>query len=243
MRFAQASFLLLSMLLMSALPTLQSTDQPLTQPNGSRSVQIKIPDRASPLSVRRPDSGGDRGQAQDAAALPDADEVTLQFVREHQPELAKLLEFLKSKQSGDYRQAMNESAKVRQRLQTIKGRDAELYEVELAIWKNAAQLRLLAASLSVKAKKLGDQDRAKLEELIKRENELTIKRLQLEKARAESRLAQLSQQLTKRQEQSDNVVAKALKTWEHRIEKSGGKSKAKTTTESQRQKSKPGVTK
>jgi hypothetical protein len=220
--------------LLSVPTALRSTDQPLVQP-GSNFSRPSSPAQQSPQVA---DDSGDTAASQRRKdeARPmrsaDADEATLEFVREHQPELAKLLEFLKSKQSDDYREAMAESAKVRQRLQSIKGRDAELYEVELAIWKNAAQLRLLAASLSVKSKKVSDADRARLKELITRENELTIKRLELDKARAESRLAQLSQQLTKRQEQTDNVIAKGLKTWEHRIEKSSGKLKSKTTDSS-----------
>lgn len=163
---------------------------------------------------------------QDSSSKPvsstnlESEDSVLDFVKEHQPELADLLGFLKKKKSKDYDVAMRESRKVRDRLLSIKARDSELYDVELAIWKNSAQIRLLAAAVSAKSKKLDEQDHARLEELIKRENELNIKRLSLEKTRLESRLNQLSQQLTRRQEQSESVIAKSMKTWETRIERS-----------------------
>ncbi len=155
-----------------------------------------------------------------------AEKAVFEFVKEHQPEMADLLTFLKKKKSKDYHEAMRESRKVRERLMSIKDRDPEMYTVELAVWKNSAQIRLLAAAASAKGK-LGEEDRAKLEELIKHENELNIQRLTLEKARLESRLQQLSQQLSRREEQADSVVTKSLKVWEARIQRSGAKSKKK----------------
>ncbi len=159
------------------------------------------------------------------------EQATLEFVREHQPELAKLLEFLKDRKAKEYREAINESYKVRNRLRGIKDRDAELYEVELNLWKNAAQLRLLAASVAVRSKEksLSDDNRDQLRKLLERENELTIQRLKIEKNRAEARLTQVSQQLSKRQEQSESYINKGLKSWENRIEKSKPKSKPKSS--------------
>ena len=182
----------------------------------------------------RADQPGDRdSQANQSAkvdgqeASEDADKAVLEFIKEHQPELAELLSFMKKKKSKDYSEAMRESRKVRERLLGIKDRDPDMYGVELDIWKNAAQIRLLAAAVSAKSNKLNQDDRTRLEELIKRENELTIKRLSLEKARLESRLSQLSQQMARRQEQAESVQAKSLKVWETRIERSGAKPKKK----------------
>ncbi len=163
------------------------------------------------------------------ASDDETEKAVLAFVAEHQPQLAELLNFMKKKKSKDYNEAMRESHKVRDRLLSIKDRDPEMYSVELAIWKNAAEIRLLAASVSVKSNRLGPEERTRLEELIKRENELNIQRLNLEKARIESRLSQLNQQISRRQEQADAVIGKSLKTWENRIERSGAKPKKKET--------------
>lgn len=174
------------------------------------------------------DSQANQSAPKDAKeASEEADKAVLEFVKEHQPELADLLSFMKKKKSKDYNEAMRESRKVRDRLLGIKDRDPDLYAVELDIWKNAAKIRLLAASVSAKSNQLGSEDRAHLAELIKRENDLTIQRLNLEKARLEARLNQLSQQLNRRQEQSESVQAKSLKVWENRIERSGAKAKKK----------------
>lgn len=177
------------------------------------------------LAAQTDDKTPPARQSAKAEANDDTDEAAekavLDFVKEHQPELAELLKFMKNKKSKDYKEAMRESRKVRDRLVGMKDRDPELYAVELAIWKNAAQIRLLAASVSAKSNKLGQEDRLRLEELVKRENDLNIKRLGVEKARLESRIGQLSTQLTRRQEQAESVINKSLKTWEARIERSG----------------------
>jgi len=148
---------------------------------------------------------------------PAADVATLDFVRAHQPDLAVLLDFLKTKRPSDYRGAVNEIRRVRDRLENLKQRDHELHDIELALWQNSSQLNLLAAAASANGKRLSEADRSKLTELVKRENELTIQRLKLEKTRAEARLEQLDQQLSKRQDQADSMISKGVKSWENRI--------------------------
>ena len=159
-----------------------------------------------------------------------SDAATLEFVKLQEPELAELLSFMKTRRNKDYNAALDEIRRVRERLEGLKNRDRELHDVELALWRNAAQLRLWAAAVSASAKTLGEADRAKLKELIERENDLTLQRLNIDKARAETRLEQLKQQIAKRQEQAESVVAKGIKTWESRIERPG-KAKNKVSNE------------
>ena len=163
-----------------------------------------------------------------ANTADDTDAATLDFVREHQPELAELLQYLKSKRGSDYADAIKDIRRVRERLENLRKRDRELHDVELALWKNSAQLRLWAASLSASNKRLTPADRSKLTHLVTRENELMTKRLTLEKARTEARLEQLNQQLGKRQEQGASMIAKGIKAWESRIERTATKNKNKT---------------
>lgn len=158
-------------------------------------------------------NGAEVGQPTDSAA----DVATLEFVRTHQPDLAVLLDFLKSKRPDDYRGAVNEIQRVRERLENLKKRDAELHDIELALWQNSAQLNLLAAAVSAAGKKMSEADRSKLSDLVKRENELSIQRLKLEKTRHEARLEQLNQQISKRQDQADGIVSRGIKSWESRI--------------------------
>jgi len=175
-------------------------------------------------------SGSTTASAVTESSELENEKAVTQFVKEHQPELADLLDFLKSKKPKDYKEAMRESRKVRDRLLGIKDRDQELYEVELAIWKNSAQIRLLVASVSARSNKLSHEDRDRLAQLVKRENELSIQRLKLEKVRLESRLNQMSQQLERREEQADSLINKSMKTWETRIERAGKPKKKDTSS-------------
>lgn len=189
-----------------------AADEPKSRPDTqSKKLSAVVPNSPQP-------SDGD----------DEADASTLSFVRLHQPELANLLQYLKSKRSSDYRDALKEIRRVRERLENLKKKDQELHDVELALWQNSAQLRLWAASISVSSKRLSEADRSKLTQLVTRENELMTRRLTLEKARTEARLEQLNQQLSKRVDQSESIIAKGIKTWESRIERPAGKNKNKT---------------
>lgn len=158
----------------------------------------------------------------------ESDAATLAFVRQYQPELASLLKYLKANRRADYDDALKEIRRVRERLENLKKRDQELHDVELALWQNSAQLRLWAASVSASGKRLDEADRHKLAELVERENQLVTQRLTLEKARTEARLEQINQQLSKRQAQSESIIAKGIKAWESRIERPNGKAKKQT---------------
>ena len=185
-------------------------------------------DRSRGQGTRAADADARRTvTAEFAGAEDEADAATLAFVREYQPELANLLQYLRSKRSSDYGDALKEIRRVRERLENLKKRDRELHDVELALWQNSAQLRLWAASVSASGKRLDVADRNKLAELVTRENELTTRRLTLEKARTEARLEQLNQQLNKRQAQSESLISRGIKTWESRIERPNANAKAK----------------
>lgn len=203
----------------------------------SRLAQAERPLSQSPTEGARVDSPNARDRQSDTPSengpmTAAADVATLEFVQMQEPELAKLLGFMKTKRNVDYRQAIEEIRRVRERLDTLQKRDQELYDVELAIWRNAAQLRLWAASISASSKKLSDSDRTKLTQLLTSENELTLKRLNIDKLRAEARLEQVRQQIARR-EQTESVIAKGVKTWEGRIERPLNKKNKATTAGSQ----------
>ena len=205
--------------------TLAADDSAALAGGNTQSSSSVLPDNGRAFPVRA--NNAQRSNAEDGSNADDVDAETLAFVREHQPELADLLQFLKTKRGSDYDSAIKEIRRVRDRLENLKKRDAELHDVELALWQNSAQLRLWAASVSAASKKLSDADRKKLNFLVTRENELTSQRLKLEKARTEARLELLDQQLKKRQAQSQSMIARGIKVWEGRIERPMDKSKNK----------------
>ena len=141
----------------------------------------------------------------------------LAFVEEHQPELAKLLAFLKSKEPSQYQQAMREMSRSQQRLEGLSKRDKELHAIELELWNIRSRLRLVAAQIPV----VGDAKRQKLnkelESLVKKESRTSIERLTLLRDRAQKQVLNFEQQIEKAN--SDVAIAKTLKSWQNRIAK------------------------
>ena len=210
--------------------TLAADDAAVLTGGNTQASSSVLPGNSTSFLGRR--NNADRSASEDGSKADDVDAATLAFVREHQPELADLLQFLKTKRGSDYDSAIKEIRRVRDRLENLKKRDSELHDVELALWQNSAQLRLWAASVSAASKKLSDANRKKLNLLVTRENELTTQRLKLEKARTEARLELLDQQLKKRQDQSQNMIARGINAWEGRIERPTDKSKNKNKNNS-----------
>lgn len=159
-------------------------------------------------------------------------ESVMTFVREHQPDLAKLLEYIKQKRPEDFESAVSEIVRVKARLETVRKRDEELYKLELALWKNDAQLRLLAAELSSIKGKLSDKDRERIKSLLEEGHTLAVRKLEHERVAAQSRLDQLDEQLKKRQANHENIINKGLKQWEGRIDRGDKKPKANKNTDS-----------
>ncbi|MFO1062761.1 MAG: hypothetical protein U0892_02655 [Pirellulales bacterium] len=159
-------------------------------------------------------------------------EAVMTFVREHQPDLAKLLEYIKQKRPEDFESAVSEIVRVKARLESVRKRDEELYKLELALWKNDAQLRLLAAELSSVKGKLSDKDRERIKSLLEEGHTLTVHKLEHERVAAQTRLDQLDEQLKKRQANHENIINKGLKQWEGRIDRGDKKPKANKNTDS-----------
>lgn len=161
----------------------------------------------------------------------ESEKELLEFVGEHQPQLLRLMTYLKQKQPTLYERAAKEMLRSQQRLRNLAERDAELYAVELASWKTRSQLQLLAAEISVsKDVKKADLE-SKLSELVELEFQQGVERLKLQRQRAEAQLALITSQLDQRASQHDELVEKSLKMWQARIAKQLPRSK-KTTTKS-----------
>ncbi len=146
-------------------------------------------------------------------------EEAIAFVQLHQPALIQLLEYLEKKQPTQYQQAIREILKTRQKLANLEKRDRELHEVELALWKLRAELRLLVARRSI----VNEQERnaldAQLHKLVEQEMHHDLERMRIEKRRAEQRIAQLDIQIAERNANREAAHAKAVKTWINRSSK------------------------
>jgi hypothetical protein len=75
------------------------------------------------------------------------------FVKEHNPELAKLLAHLKKTKPEQFDHAVRDLAKTVTSLTNVKSRDARLYELELKGWQAKTRVQMLVAQSRVADKK------------------------------------------------------------------------------------------
>ena len=82
-------------------------------------------------------------------SFDDQELAVLTFAREHHTELADLLSSLKEANPREYRDAIHDLFRTTQRLNQIRKRFPERYDLELTSWKLKSQIRLLAARLTM----------------------------------------------------------------------------------------------
>lgn len=129
--------------------------------------------------------------------------ATLEFAKTHHPELATLLEQLRTSAPKDFDAAVSDLNRIRERLERSRERAPERYELELAEWKLNSQIQLLAARLAMGGDAtLEDELRTLLAERL----QVRVKLLQDERSRLQKRLEQLEQQIADQQEQSSGLI-------------------------------------
>lgn len=187
-------------------------------------------ERVGPLAQATPStnvgtedrSKKDRLSKEAEAAL---DVGLLEFVEKHQPELQKLLKFMKKKQPQQYEQALKELSRVKQRLTALENRDKELYAIELELWQVRSALRMQVAQILASPKEEHARLRQELHVLAEKELDLDTARLKLDQGRVEARLANVKLQLDERTKDRDATLAKSIKTWENRAFKTPTRTK------------------
>lgn len=211
------SLLLLLVLFVGSNAFAQSDDEANSSPatNGRDAQVLALANVNQKNGNAKSTSVSESEKAKDLFA--EREEEILAFTEQHQPELIRLLKFMKEKQAGDYPQAIREMGRTVQRLINLEARDSELYQVELMLWKTRAALRLRAAQISA----LGDKNRPRLMEelkgLLEAEYQQEVKRLEILRTRAKEQLAALEEQLERKESNHDTIINRSLKNWETRI--------------------------
>lgn len=159
------------------------------------------------------------GQSEAADPAKLNNEKTLEFVGKHQPNMLKLLEFLKNQRPPLYQQALKEMSRSQQRLENLSKRDPQLYDIEIDLWNLRSELRLLAAEVSVKSAEPNAKQKKKLTELAQQQADQELAKLRLLKVRAEKQVAQLNSQIEQRVSNEEAVVAKTIQYWTNQIAK------------------------
>jgi hypothetical protein len=152
---------------------------------------------------------------------------TLDFARIHHPELADLLEKLKTADPPEYQRALADLRPAQQRLLRLEEREPTEFPRELALWKIESRIRLLMAQMAME-----DNDEsleASLRPLLAERRELKQQSLQLERKRTADRLANLDRQLEQLQEPQETYTANEMKRLKQTLarQRKAGKGKAK----------------
>ncbi len=117
----------------------------------------------------------------------------LAFARSHHPELAKLIERLRSVQDRTaYDKAIAELSKTAQRLESLKESNLERYGMMLELWKLESQARLMVARSMMKPDPKRD---AKLRETLRKRAELRRIMLLVDIKRSQARIERIESQL------------------------------------------------
>jgi hypothetical protein len=151
----------------------------------------------------------------------------LDFARIHHPELADLLEKLKTADPPEYQRALADLKPVRHRLLRLEEREAPEFPRELALWKIESRIRLLMAQMVV------EEDNESLENdlkpLLVERRELKQQSLQVERKRIADRLANLDRQLEQLQAPEETYTANEMKRLKQTLarQRKAGKGKGK----------------
>jgi hypothetical protein len=127
----------------------------------------------------------------------------LAFADKHHPELGKLLRTLEDSQPKEFRSAINDLNKTRDRLVRSQERTPDRYPLELKEWQLESRIRLLAARMAMGSDDgLEDQIRKALKE----RREIRMKLLKHEESRLRDRLERIDRQLEALEKSSDGSI-------------------------------------
>jgi len=165
----------------------------------------------------------------------DREQELLQFVHEHHPELAELLDQLKPMNSAQYQAALKDLDRDVRRLEMVRKRGTSQSDVELNLWKSRSRIRLLAARLTTSADdELRSQLRAELQTLRKLELEvaqLDITATQQNLEKQQRKLKQLERRVSALQGDADTWVDRKLAELERAHQPADNAKSSKATAE------------
>lgn len=167
-----------------------------------REAEKKEADRASAekqAAAEKQEKRRDQESAEEQAALA--------FAKENHPELASLLEQLRSSSPKGYQSAIAELTRDRERLARVQERTPDRYESELALWRLDSRIRLLAARSAMSD---GSTVRAELKELLAERREVKLARLKSDLERQQVRMERLESSIAELESGGDEAVENEL---------------------------------
>jgi hypothetical protein len=132
-------------------PKAGSTESAAAEKSDAATTEAKPEKEGSPPAAAKPKQSKADRQAKKAArsqmGQQDAlrEERALALVKEHHPELADVLANLKKHDQKAYLDAIRDLARTSDRLEDLRQRNRERYELDLEAWKLSSRIDLLAA--------------------------------------------------------------------------------------------------
>lgn len=134
---------------------------------------------------------------------PKVEADVLKFVQTHHPELADLLGFLEAARPDQYKRAIRDLERSRNRLTIIGERDRPRYQLELKTWVLQSEIRLAVAKLQMNN---SQALREELRRLLKQQADLKISLLKQDRERARDRLKKIDELITRSVESRDQSI-------------------------------------
>lgn len=129
--------------------------------------------------------------------------LVLEFAATHHPELADLLVQLRSDDPREFEQAIRDLNRTRERLERMKEKTPERYELELNAWKLDSRIRLLAARLAMSS---DPQLEKELKSALRQRVEVRAKMLAAERERLEARIEGIDKTLSDLRQHPDQIA-------------------------------------
>ncbi|QDT37075.1 hypothetical protein [Stratiformator vulcanicus] len=126
-----------------------------------------------------------------------AEQASTTFLKQHHPELARLLVALESRDRSAYQSAISDVDKARRRLERLEDRQPEYWQNQLEKWKIDSRIRLLLARLTMITGdvSVSPTEREELARLLKQRRENRLQTLEYQEKQTVERLRRLEQQV------------------------------------------------
>lgn len=162
-------------------------------------------DQTGPLAQAGPKKSNRPARAKSLQMTPEREAAALEFVREHHPELAGVVQHLKKSRPEQYNHAIRDLARTVERLGGMRDRDEQRYQLELRAWKVKSRVQLLAARLSMGKDAALE---AELKKLLAEHFDIQLELARRNRAQMQERLDKLDEQIGRLEQHRDQAIDK-----------------------------------
>lgn len=232
-----------------AIPTFAADPDKPSEENKPTETE-KVPD-----GTFKKEGDKDAGRTKNAVSInPEREASVMAFVEQNHPQLRGLLSQLKESQPREYERAVKELLRVKDRLDSIQGKDAKLHGMELEAWKLQSRIQLISARLRMARNKNKDKagDGAAesvnvdgregleqdLEEVIKKHVDVRAEILTHERNKVEQQLKKMDERLATMKTNRSTIINNQFQQATGRKQKGKGAAKGEKARAAERGKEK-----